>query len=142
MAGNRDRLMFLCSESMVAVGDFALKFNHTCEIPGLEKATALLLDLIFGDHAAICPQGELFKINGLPVYVSRNTEGTYYFANRTNVHELITGNSMQSVIEENYIAMNDECSLSQAILASIIINPGNGKPNNCILNPYFQNSSF
>eukprot|EP00047_Mylnosiga_fluctuans_P021280 m.102735 g.102735 ORF g.102735 m.102735 type:complete len:1752 (-) comp8834_c0_seq1:426-5681(-) len=111
---------------MAIVDEFALFFKFRPEMPGLESAAGILARLLFGDWAA--PYVELLRWNmRFPVLLSQE----------------IPGESLHDVLlhHPDRLAALDPRSLSESLIAAMLTNPEDGKPDNYIVEP-MENDRF
>ena len=97
----------------------SLYFKEYPELPGLEEAAGSLLRQLIGFGA---PYSDLIRIGERPVLVSQG----------------IQSGTLKEVLQETPEILQDlhPSSLSALILASMLINPEDGKPDNYMLEPF------
>ena len=104
---------------------YSLYVKEFPELPGLEQGVAVFLNSLLGYGA---PQGNLIRIRNRPYYLSQG----------------IDGDTLQDVLMKDPIRLKklDPVSTSGHIVASILINPEDGKPDNYILRAHPLKKEF
>jgi len=110
--------------TIVTVDRFSLAFKHRPELPGLHTAVGELVRRVFGETGLV-PHAELMRFPGPPprhepepILVSQNVVGK---------------NLLMALREDSTVLSQlDPRSLSEAIIAAILTNPADGKPENYI----------